>query len=80
MSVRNVVYGIGKHHVGQELHVIVGEATVTFWNTRTGELIAEHPVPEPGVKHVGFGFGPLQPSPEHRTVHDVLINQLSEMS
>ena len=56
MSVRNVVYGIGKHHVGQELHVIVGEATVTFWNTRTGELIAEHPVPEPGVKHVGFGF------------------------
>lgn len=54
VSVRNVVYGIGKHHVGEELHVIVGEATVTFWSTLTGELIAEHAIPEPGVKHVGF--------------------------
>lgn len=54
MGVRNVVYGIGKSHFGEALHVIVGETTVTFWSTRTGELIAEHPVPEPGVKHVGF--------------------------
>lgn len=54
VSVRNVVYGIGKGHVGEALHVIVGETTVTFWSTRTGELIAEHPIPEPGVKHVGF--------------------------
>lgn len=54
VSVRNVVYGIGRNHTGTELHVIVGEKTVTFWSTRTGELIAEHQLPEPGVKHVGY--------------------------
>lgn len=54
VSVRNVVYGIGKNHTGQELHVLVSETTMTFWSTRTGELIAEHQLPAPGVKHVGF--------------------------
>ncbi len=47
VSIRNVVYGIGKPHVGEELHVIVGKVTVTFWSTQTGELIAEHPIPNP---------------------------------
>ena len=54
VSVRNVVYGIGKSHVGENLHIIVGETAITFWSTRTGELIAEHQLPAPGVKHVGF--------------------------
>lgn len=54
VSVRNVVYGIGKSHVGENLHVIVDETQITFWSARTGELIAEHHLPAPGVKHVGF--------------------------
>ena len=54
VSVRNVVYGIGKEHVGEELHILLDKATVTFWSTRTGELVGEHPLPEPGVKHVGY--------------------------
>lgn len=54
VSIRNVVYGIGRDHAGEALHVIVGEATVVFWSTSTGELIAEHQLPAPGIKHVGF--------------------------
>lgn len=27
---------------------------MTFWSARTGELIAEHPTPEPGVKPVRY--------------------------
>ena len=54
VSVRNVVYGIGKRHAGTELLVIIDGPRITFWHTRTGELIAEHQVPPPGVKIVGF--------------------------
>jgi hypothetical protein len=53
VSIRNVVYGISRNHTGEELHAIVGD-TVTFWSTRTGELIAEHAIPKPGIKHVGY--------------------------
>ncbi|MGO1507133.1 MAG: hypothetical protein ACTHW5_03700 [Microbacterium sp.] len=53
VSIRNVVYGIGRDYTGTELFAIIGEATVTFWSTRTGELITEHQLPEPGIKHVG---------------------------
>lgn len=54
VSVRNVVYGIGKRHAGTELHVIIDGPRIAFWHTRTGELVAEHHVPPPGVKIVGF--------------------------
>lgn len=54
VSVRDVVYGIGKAHVGEELHVITDGETLLFWSTQTGELVAEHQIPAPGVKHVGF--------------------------
>lgn len=54
VSVRNVVYGLGKDHIGHEVYAIIGKATVTFWSAHTGEHIAEHPLPEPGVKHVGY--------------------------
>lgn len=53
MSVRDVVYGIGKEHVGEELRILVDKGTVTFWSTRTGELVGEYPLPEHGVKDVG---------------------------
>lgn len=54
VSVRNVVYGIGKGHAGTELRVIIDGPRIAFWHTRTGELVAEHHVPPAGVKIVGF--------------------------
>lgn len=54
VSIRSIVYTIGNNYNGEELHAIVGEITVTFWNIRTGELIVEHPIPEPGIKHASF--------------------------
>ncbi|RXW33546.1 hypothetical protein [Propioniciclava flava] len=54
MSIRDVVYGIGKRHAGTELHVIVGETTAAFWSTSSGELVAEQTLPAPGTKHVGY--------------------------
>lgn len=50
MSIRDVVYGIGKRHAGTELHVIVGETTAAFWSASSGELIAEQTLPAPGTK------------------------------
>jgi hypothetical protein len=53
VSIRNVVYGLGKAHAGRAAHVVCAE-TVSFRDASTGEIIAEHPIPKPGVKHVGF--------------------------
>lgn len=65
VSIRDVVYGIGKAHTGQELHVIVSETTATFWSTSTGELIAEHTIPAPGTKHVGYvRYARKNPTPD----------------
>lgn len=54
ISIRGIVYGIGKEFAGLSVHVITGADTCAFWDARTGELIAEHPIPEPGTTHVGF--------------------------
>ncbi len=43
-----------KTHAGTELHVIIDRPRIAFWHTRTGELVAEHHVPPPGVKIVGY--------------------------
>ncbi len=64
VSVRNVVYGIGKAHTGAELHVTIDGPRIAFWHTRTGELIAEHHVPPPGVKIVGFTKYNMNRAPE----------------
>lgn len=64
VSVRNVVYGIGKAHAGAELHVIIDGPRIAFWHTRTGELIAEHHVPPAGVKIVGFTKYNMSRTPE----------------
>ncbi|MET4706122.1 putative transposase [Frigoribacterium sp. UYMn621] len=54
VSIRNIVYGIGQQHAGRELHVVIDEKTCAFWDLVTGEIIAEHPIPEHGTKHVGY--------------------------
>ncbi len=53
VSIRGVVYGIGKTHAGRPVHAVIGAETVAFCDPATGEIIAEHPIPEPGTKHVG---------------------------
>ncbi len=72
VSIRNVVYGIGKDHAGQTLHAVIGTNTIVFCDPATGEVIAEHPIPDPGIKHVGYvrynrklpTFEPTGPGPE----------------
>lgn len=79
VSVRNVVYGIGRNHTGTELHVIVGEKTVTFWSTHTGELIAQHQLPNPASNTSSTSATTALRKPtcprclNTSTVHDVLI-------
>ena len=86
VSVRNVVYGIGKAHAGTELHVIIDGPRIAFWHTLTGELVAEHQVPPPGVQIVGFTKYNINRTPEpeppgnFRSVTDVLRHEVSPMS
>ena len=72
VSIRNVVYGLGQKHVGRRVHAVVDVETVAFCDADTGEIIAEHPIPDPGTKHVGYRryarklptFEPSGPDPE----------------
>jgi putative transposase len=53
--VHQVAYRIGKRHIGKHVHVIHDTERISFCDTTTGELLIEHPLPAPGVKHVGNG-------------------------
>jgi putative transposase len=53
--VHKVSYQIGSDHIGQHVHVIHDTEKISFYNTTTGELLIEHPLPAPGTRHVGNG-------------------------
>ena len=50
VRIRGVVYGVGKTHAGRPVHAVIDVETVVFCDPVTGEIIAEHPIPEPGTK------------------------------
>ena len=45
---------IGRKHIGCALIAIIGDENCTFWDAQTGKPFTEHPMPEPGRKHVGY--------------------------
>lgn len=53
--VHKVAYRIGNHHIGQHVHVIHDTEKISFYNTTTGELLIEHPLPAVDTRHVGNG-------------------------
>lgn len=77
--VHQVAYRIGKHHIGKHVHVVHDTERISFSDAATGELLIEHPLPAPGVKHVGNGQ-PRGRRPQAQTVTDVLTQQPSPMS
>lgn len=66
LVVHRIAYRIGNHRAGQHVHVIHNTETISFYDTHTGELITEHPLPPPHVHYVGNGQPPgrtPKPSP-----------------
>jgi transposase InsO family protein len=76
VSIRGVVYGLGQQHTGRDLHVVIDEATATFSDAITGELITEHSIPEPGATHVGY----VRYNRRTPTFEPAETNEVSEMS
>ncbi len=61
VTIRDVAYQIGRAHAGEYVHVIIDTGTISFFDTRTGEFLIKHPLPEPGIRYVGTGK-PRHPS------------------
>jgi putative transposase len=59
--VHRVVYKIAAHHRGRRIHVSHDTEKISFYDTTTGELLLEHPIPALGVKYVGDGTPPGRP-------------------
>lgn len=55
VTVRDIAYQIGRDHAGKHVHVLIDADTIRFVDPHTGELLIEHPLPEPGVRYVGNG-------------------------
>lgn len=55
VTIRDVAYQIGRAHAGEHVHAIIDASTIRFFDTRTGELLIEHPLPDPGIRYVGSG-------------------------
>jgi transposase InsO family protein len=67
--VRGVAYQIGHHQTGRYTCAIIQGNTISFYDTTTGELLIEHPLPEPGIKYVGNGQlrGNSKPKPSPKS-------------
>ena len=55
IKVRGVKFQIGSDLVGKLVTIVRDEATIAFFDQETGELIIEHPWPEPGITYVSNG-------------------------
>lgn len=53
VSIRDVVYNLGRHLTGQQLHAIAANGVLSFFDPTTGEQIAQHHIPAAGVRYVG---------------------------
>lgn len=80
LQVRGVTYQLGSEFGGQYVLVIHDAATIAFIHQSTGELIIEHPWPEPGTTYVGNGK-PRGRRPAHtKNVTEVLMHEPSPKS
>lgn len=71
-----------KAQIGGTLVTIVRDkATIAFYSVNTGELLIEHPWPEPGIRYVSNGHprGPRK-TPTTTTVTEVPTHQASPIS
>jgi len=59
--VHRVIYKIDAHHKGHQIHISHDTEKISFYDTTTGELLLEHPIPAPGTKYVGDGTRPGRP-------------------
>lgn len=59
--VHRVVYKIDAHHRGRRIHVSHDTEKIRFYDTTSGELFLEHPIPALGIKYVGDGTPPGRP-------------------
>jgi transposase InsO family protein len=59
--VHRVIYKIDTRHRERRIHVRHDTEKISFYDTTTGELLLEHPIPALGVKYVGDGTKPGRP-------------------
>jgi transposase InsO family protein len=59
--VHGVIYKIPAQHRGHPIHLSHDTENNSFYDTTTGELLLEHPIPARGVKYVGDGTPPGRP-------------------
>lgn len=67
IKVNGVKFQIGSHLAGALVTIVRDATTIAFYDVATGELLIEHPWPEPGVRYVSNGKprGPRRtPPPE----------------
>lgn len=55
IKVKGVKFQIGSHLAGTLVTIVRDDTTVAFYSVSTGELLIEHPWPEPGVLYVSNG-------------------------
>jgi transposase InsO family protein len=64
VRIHNVTYHLDRKRAGQSVYVLHHDTTITFWDTTTGELIIEHPNPQPGTRYVGNTGRTRTPKPK----------------
>ena len=55
IKVKGVKFQIGSHLAGTLVTIVRDDTTIAFYNVTTGELLIEHPWPEPGTRYVSNG-------------------------
>nr|WP_315902505.1 IS481 family transposase [Microbacterium memoriense] len=68
IKVKGVKFQIGSHLAGTLVTIVRDKEMIAFYSVSTGELIIEHPWPEPGIRYVSNGHprGPRK-TPEPQT-------------
>lgn len=55
IKVKGVKFQIGSHLAGTLVTIVQADTTIAFYDFATGELLIEHPWPEPGTRYVSSG-------------------------
>lgn len=55
IKVKGVKFQIGSHLAGTLVTIVRDDTTIAFYDVTTGELLIEHPWPEPGTRYVSNG-------------------------
>ena len=55
VTIREVDYHLGRRLAGRHVRAVLDHDSITFIDPATGEILAQHPIPEPGVRYIGSG-------------------------